>query len=329
MENRQFGRLPFEVSQLSFGASALGGVFRNVEEGDAIRAVHAALDAGINYFDVAPAYGATRSETILGKALRGVPRDRYHISTKVGKRVAPGQYGSDTFDFSESAIIESLNESRKRIGVDYFDIIHLHDIEYQGRVHVASAFGEGHATLERLKKQGRIGAVSFGIYPMDLWHRILGEVRIDAMLTHNHYCLIDTRLVQLLPAVKEKAIALINASPFASGLLAGRDPPDWHPIEESDRSVVLNALRFCESHGVSIAKLALQFSASHRDIPTTLFSSASAESVTRNVRWLEEPYEGELIDEVRGILAPAADREWDYDAGVERLKDSGSNTGGN
>ena len=86
MEYRRFGDLGFDVSRLSFGASALGSVFREVNESDAIAAVHAALDAGINYIDVAPAYGATKSEGILGKALRGIPRNRYHISTKVGKK---------------------------------------------------------------------------------------------------------------------------------------------------------------------------------------------------------------------------------------------------
>ena len=63
----------------------------------AIAAVHAALDLGINYIDVAPAYGATRSETVLGKALRGIPRDQYFLSTKVGKTTAPGGYGADRF----------------------------------------------------------------------------------------------------------------------------------------------------------------------------------------------------------------------------------------
>jgi aryl-alcohol dehydrogenase-like predicted oxidoreductase len=322
VEYRRFGNLGFEVSRLSFGASALGGVFRAVDEGDAIRAVHAALDAGINYLDVAPAYGATRSETVLGKALRGVSRDRYNISTKVGKTHAPGRYGEDSFDYSRQAILRSLDDSRSRTGVDYFDIVHLHDIEYRGRVNVEWALDEGYETLEQLRQDGRIGAVGFGIYPMDLWRRIVDEVRIDAMLTHNHYCLVDTRLVQLLPKIIDKGIALINASPFGSGLLSGREPPEWHPAEESDRKHLAEAMRFCESQNVPIAKLALQFSASNPDIPTTMFSSASADSVNRNVRWLEDEYEGELIERVRDILAPASDKEWDYDAGVDRLKKS-------
>lgn len=320
MEYRQFGNLGYDVSRLSFGASALGSVFRTVEESDAIRAVHAALDAGINYIDVAPAYGATRSEAILGKALRSVPRDQYHISTKVGKKTDPDSYGVDLFDYSEQGILASLDESRERIGVDHFDIVHIHDIEYQGRVNVEWAMEEAYTTLEGLKKAGRIGGVSFGIYPMDLWHRIVNELEIDAMLVHNHYCLNDTRATELLPAVKEHGIALINASPFGSGLLTGRKPPAWHPIEEQDGLHFVKALEFCSECDVPIAKLALQFSCSHPEIPTTMFSSASEDSVARNVRWIEEPYEGELIEKVREILNPIVDKQWDYDAGIDKIQ---------
>lgn len=320
MEYRRFGGTGISVSRLSFGASALGGVFRHVDESEAVRAVHAALDCGINYFDVAPAYGATRSETVLGKALRGVPRNRYHLSTKVGKYTSADGYGNDELDYSESRIRRSLDESSARLGVDYFDIVHLHDIEYQHRSKLEWALDEGYETLRRLKTEGRIGGVSFGIYPIDIWHRILNELEIDAMLVHNHYCLNDTKALELLPAAGEKDVAFINASPFASGLLSGRGAPDWHPATEADRKVFAAAAEFCRENGVPIAKLALQFSASHPDIPTTLFSSASSASVERNLRWIDEPYEGELIEQVLQILAPVADKQWDYDAGVERLR---------
>ena len=133
MRYNLLGKTGLRVSAVSFGASALGSVFRPVDESEAIRAVHVALDLGINYFDVAPAYGGTRSETVLGKALKGVPRDRYFISTKVGKYTNPDAYGDDTLDYSRARIRASLDESSARLGVDYFDIIHIHDIEYQGR----------------------------------------------------------------------------------------------------------------------------------------------------------------------------------------------------
>ena len=135
MQYNLLGKTGLKVSRLSFGASSLGAVFRPVDEAEAIKAVHAALDLGINYIDVAPAYGGTLAETVLGKALRGIPRSRYFLSTKVGKYTKLGSYGEDTLDYSRARIRASLDESGGRLGVDYFDIIHIHDIEYQGRKH--------------------------------------------------------------------------------------------------------------------------------------------------------------------------------------------------
>ncbi len=89
MEYREIGHTGMKVSQLSFGASSLGGVFRDIDEGKAIEAVYAAIDGGINFIDVSPYYGHYKAETLLGKALRGLPREKYYLSTKVGR------YGKD------------------------------------------------------------------------------------------------------------------------------------------------------------------------------------------------------------------------------------------
>src|SRR5215469_401077 len=135
MQYNYLGNTGLKVSRLSFGASSLGAVFHPVDEAEAIAAVHAALDCGINYFDVAPAYGGTLAESVLGKALKGISRGRYFLSTKVGKYTRPGSYGQDVLDYSRSRIFSSLDESARRLGVDYFDIVHIHDIEYQGGTH--------------------------------------------------------------------------------------------------------------------------------------------------------------------------------------------------
>jgi aryl-alcohol dehydrogenase-like predicted oxidoreductase len=312
MKRNPLGRTGLQVSRLSFGASSLGGVFRTVDEDEAVRAVHAALDAGINYVDVAPAYGATRAETVLGRALREVPRARYFLSTKVGKYTSPGAYGDDTLDYSRARIRASLDESAARIGVEYFDIVHLHDIEYQGRKHTEWALGEGLEALRELKREGRIGAVGFGIYPMDLWHRVLVDCDPDAALVHNHYCLNDTRLLELLPIARRTGVGIINGSPFGSGLLTDRGPADWHPAGPEERAVFRRAAEFCREQGTSLGKLALQFASQNPEIPTTLFSSASPESVARNVEWHEEPFDALLVERVQAILAPVRDKQWSY-----------------
>jgi aryl-alcohol dehydrogenase-like predicted oxidoreductase len=316
MNYRTLGKTGFKVSALSFGASSLGGVFHAVDEAEAIKAVHAALDCGINYFDVSPAYGATRSETVLGKGLKGIARDRYFLSTKVGKYTAPGGYGQDTLDYSRARIRASLDESAARLGTDHFDIIHIHDIEYQHRQHTEWALSEGLATVHELKREGRVGAVSFGIYPMDLWHRIFANYDVDAGLVHNHYCLNDTRLLELLPLVQAKSIGLINGSPFGSGLLTDSGPPTWHPAGPAERKVFGEAAEFCRRQGVPLSKLALQFASQNPVIPTTLFSSSRPEAVRRNVGWHAEPLDQALLAEVQKILAPVKDQQWDYDAPI-------------
>jgi aryl-alcohol dehydrogenase-like predicted oxidoreductase len=260
------------------------------------------------------------AETVLGKALKGISRDRYYLSTKVGKYTQPGGYGDDTLDYSRSRIRASLEESARRLGTDYFDIIHLHDFEYQHRLHTEWALTEGLAALVELKKEGRIGNVSFGIYPMDLWQRIFNTLPADAGLVHNHYTLSDTRALELLPMARQKGIGIINGSPFVSGLLSGREAPDWHPATEDDRRCFREAKELCEQRGVPISKLALQFSSQNPDFPTTLFSSSRAESVRRNVQWHEDHFDPNLLAEVRCALAPVMNKQWDYDAAVDRLK---------
>ena len=312
MQYNLLGKTGLKVSGLSFGASSLGGVFHAVDEAEAIAAVHAALDCGINYFDVAPAYGGTRSETVLGKALHGIARDRYFLSTKVGKYTDPDSYGDDTLDYSRARIRASLDESTGRLGVDYFDIIHIHDIEYQDRKHTEWALTEGYEAVQELKREGRIGNVSFGIYPMDLWKRIFASLDIDAALVHNHYCLNDTQLLDLLPVAKEKGIGIVNGSPFASGLLTDRGAPAWHPASAEDQSLFRAAAAFCQSQGTSIGRLALQFSSQNPEIPTTLFSSSKPETVIRNVESYEEPFDGTLVAEVRKMLEPVLNKEWSY-----------------
>jgi len=312
MRYNQLGKTGYEISAISFGASSLGGVFHEINEQKAIEAVHVALELGINYIDVAPAYGGTKAETVLGQALKGVPRASYYLSTKVGKNTAPGGYGVDSFDYSREGIISSLDASAKRIGVDYFDIVHLHDIEYNNRIHTEWALNEGMKTLFELKQEGRIGAVGIGMYPADLWERVIEEGLIDVGLSHNLYCLNDTRLLPLLQKSRSKGIGLINASPFAAGLLTSRGAPGWHPATPEQRSIFNKAATYCSEKGVEIEKLAIQFSSQHPDLVTTMFSSSNPETVKRNIDWSSMPIDEALLAGVLKILAPVSNHNWNY-----------------
>lgn len=113
MDYRNIGGTGLKVSALSFGASSLGGVFHNIDESTAIRTVHTAIEGGMNFIDVSPYYGHYKAETVLGKALREIPRDKYILSTKVGRY---GKDGVNTWDYSGQRATESVYESMERLG---------------------------------------------------------------------------------------------------------------------------------------------------------------------------------------------------------------------
>jgi aryl-alcohol dehydrogenase-like predicted oxidoreductase len=147
---------------------------------------------------------------------------------------------------------------------------------------------------------------------LDLWQRIFESYDIDTALMHNHYCLNDTSLLELLPIATQKGIGIINASPFGSGLLTDRGPADWHPANKEARAIFLEAAALCREHGSSISKLAMQFSSQHNDIPTTMFSSSNPETVLRNIHWSEEPMDLDLLYKVHKVLSPVMNKQWSY-----------------
>lgn len=131
------------VSTLSFGASSLGSVYLDIDEGEGIRTVRTAVDEGINYIDVSPYYGLFKAEKVLGNALKEIQRDKIILSSKAGR------YGEDSFDFSFERIRNSVDESLARLHTDYLDIIFLHDIEFGSYNQVIE---EGISALIHFKK---------------------------------------------------------------------------------------------------------------------------------------------------------------------------------
>src|SRR5436305_6173515 len=147
MKFRPLGRTGLRLPWLSFGASSLGQEFRTVDLGEAIRSVRVALDLGMNFIDTSPYYGRGMSECLLGVALRGVPRDSYLLGTKLG-RYAPAH-----FDFSARRVVESVDVSLERMGVDHLDIVLCHDIEF---VDMQQVIDETLPALRKLQRHGKV-----------------------------------------------------------------------------------------------------------------------------------------------------------------------------
>src|ERR1700751_6222334 len=206
MEYRKLGNTGLEVSVLGFGASSLGGVFHQVDPEACVQTVWAALDGGINFFDVSPAYGETLAETNLGKALKGIARDRYYLATKVGSySEARGDY-----DYSAARTERSLHESLERLGVDYVDLIQCHDIEFADHNQIVD---ETLPALHRLKQKGLARFIGLTGLPRRVFPSILDNVgpdAVDTILSFCHYDLNDDSLLGLLPYLSKNGVGVIN-----------------------------------------------------------------------------------------------------------------------
>lgn len=303
MEYRTLGKTGLQVSKLAFGGSSLGSVFRSVAEEDGIRTVHTALDHGINLIDTAPYYGATKAETVLGNALKGVARDRYLLATKVSR------FGAtiEDFDFSAARVMSSIEESLKRLGVDHIDFLQVHDMEFGDLNQIVH---ETIPALREAQRQGKARFVGITCLPVRLFKEVMDQVEVDQIQSYCHYALNDTALADILPYLKKKQVGIFNSAPLAMRLLTQEGPPDWHPSLPEVVAKCAEAAAYCATQGADLAKLALQFSVAHPDIHTTIVGSANPDRILENIRQIEEPLDTELLAKVQEILKPIHNKTW-------------------
>ena len=300
-----------KISHISFGASSLGSVFHETNERDSFAAVEAAIEGGINFIDVSPYYGHYKAETVLGKALRRIPRDKYYLSTKVGRY---GKDGVNTWDYSARRVTDSVYESLERLGVEHIDLINVHDIEFQASLPggLQKVVDETLPALFALKENGVVGHV--GITDLQLenlkWVVEHLENEVESILNFCHYTLNDDALADELDFFEQHGVGVINASPLSMGLLSQRGVPAWHPAPKALVEACQRAAEHCKAKGYPIEKLAVQYSVSNPRIASTLFSSANPENVRRNIEWANEEPDWSLVQEVKDIIGDQQRVTW-------------------
>ncbi len=298
MKTRPLGNTGIDLPILSFGASSIGAEFRSVSLDEAMQSTRTAIDLGMNFIDTSPFYGRGMSEVLLGLGLKGIPREKYLLGSKLGR------YSDIHFDFSARRVEESVHVSLHRLGTDYLDIMLLHDVEF---VSLPQIWEETLPAVLKLKEQGKIRAVGFSCYPLKTFHTVLDHVEndIDCVLSYNRYTLQNTSFVEdLLPRLAAKNIGAMNAGPFSARLLTNAPLPGWLKEPEAVKAAARAAAKHCADRGVDIAQLALQFSCEHPGLATTIAGSANPANIRKWAEWLNQPIDRGLLAEVEAIFAP-------------------------
>ena len=301
MEYRELGKTGMKISIIGYGASPLGNVFGETDEAEGVRAVHYAIDHGINYFDVAPMYGVTLAEERLGKAIKG-KRDKIFLATKCGR------YDIDEFDFSARRVQESIDESLKRLGTDYVDVYQIHDIEFGDREQVLN---EAIPAARKVQESGKARFVGITGLPVRYLRYVAGQVEVDTILSWAHYDLLEDEMDTVLtPLAQEKGIGLINASPLHQRLLTEKGPPEWHRSPKDVLEAGSKLVALCREYGVNIADVAMRYSLDYPDVATTIVGMSKLRHVVSNVKVLDFKNDPELMAKIEELVAPVKNKMW-------------------
>jgi aryl-alcohol dehydrogenase-like predicted oxidoreductase len=227
MKNIRLGRSGLKVSPIAFGTWQLGGDWGATDEEAAIAAIRRAADGGINFFDTAQAYGFGASETVLAKALKGMPRDHVVIATKGGLRPVAG--GGAVRDSSPDWIRRGVDASLKALGTDYIDLYQVHWPDAK------VPFVETAGTLADLKTAGKIrhvGVSNFDAAEMEEFSRTLP---VETLQPVYHLFRRDIE-ESVLPYTKAHDIGVLVYGPLGHGLLSGALTPETHFAPDDWRS---------------------------------------------------------------------------------------------
>lgn len=310
MRYTELGNTGMKISSLSFGASSLGSVFRETNEKESFAAVETAIEGGINFIDVSPYYGHYKAETVLGKALRNIPREKYFLSTKVGRY---GKDGVNTWDYSARRVTDSVYESMERLGIDFIDLINVHDIEFQAALPggLQKVVDETLPALFELRDKGVVGHVGITDLQLENLKWVVERCEgVESILNFCHYTLNDDAITDYLDFFEQHGVGIVNASPLSMGLLSQRGVPAWHPAPKALVEACQKAAEHCKAKGYPIEKLAVQYSVSKPRIASTLFSSANPDNVRRNIQWANEEPDWDLVKEVKDIIGDQQRVTW-------------------
>jgi D-threo-aldose 1-dehydrogenase len=311
------------LGRLGYGVAQIGNLYREGTDENAFDAVGAAWDAGVRYFDTAPHYGLGLSERRLGQALAGRERKDFVISTKVGRELVPNPNYAGELDmehdfavpatlmrtpaYDYDGIRRSLESSLERLGMDYVDIVYIHDPDVYG---LDAVLTSSLRAVEKLREEGMVQAVGIGSKSVEALQRGVDEGNLDVIMVAGRYTLLEQPAAEeLFPLCLERGVDVVLAAPFNSGILATSTPASKNRYEYGSAPAALlqkaqDISDVCHSFGVELPAAALQFPLRHPAVISVVAGASNRKQIEGNVAFMEQSIPETMWEELetRGLL---------------------------
>lgn len=311
-EKVKLGRTDLLVSRLCFGTSGLGDMpdtyGYGVDEVLAHATVRAILAGPVNFLDTSRNYGVGRSEQRIGDVIRelgGLPAG-FVLSTKLDR-----DFETNRFDAARAR--RSLEESLKALNLERIHLLHLHDPEHAASQDGIDGKDGAIAELFRMKEEGLVDAVGLAAGRVDIMMPLLRNWDFDALITHNRFTLVNRNALPLIELARERGTAVLNAAPYAGGVLAKGTAAHPRYVYQEATDAMLDPVRaieaVCARHGVPVGAVALQFSLRDPRITSTICGVTKPERVAETLEWASFPIPDAVWDELATLPAATDDPE--------------------
>jgi D-threo-aldose 1-dehydrogenase len=311
LARRPFGATGLLVPPVAVGTAPLGNMGDTfgyeVAERDAVDTILAALDSPIPYVDTAALYGDGESERRVGLALRergGLPKGAV-LETKQGRDPLTNDYSGET-------VKRRMERSLQLLGVDRVDVVFLHDQEWT-TFEAAMAHGGPIDVLQQYRDQGVFKYLGVAGGPIPLQIQYVETGLFDAVIHHNRYTLLNRSAEPLIEMAAERGMAVLNAAPYGSGLLArGPEAYPRYAYQPAAPHILDRARQFAAIAGrydVPLAAVALQFSTRDPRMTATIVGMSRPERVAATIRHLTTPIPEALWEEIAAIPFDTNDPE--------------------
>lgn len=312
MRRQRIGSTGVEVTALSFGTSSLGSMpdtyGYEVDEDRARETLRRLFAGPVNTLDTSRNYGFGRSEARVGAVIRemgGLP-EGFVVSTKLDRDGKTGR-------FDAARALASLEESLEALSLDRVQILHLHDPEHAADLDEITRKGGALDELFRIKEEGLAQAVGLAMGRIDVMAPLLRDWPFDALINHNRFTLLNRQADEMFTEAHAAGIAILNAAPFAGGVLAkGSAQTNRIAYQETDAEGLapVRALEdACARHGIEPGAAALQFSMRDPRIASTIVGVSRPESVERNLAWAQATIPSAFWEEIEDLPFSTTDPE--------------------
>ena len=301
-----------EVTELSFGTSSLGSMpdtyGYEVPEQRALETLNRFFKGPVNMLDTSRNYAMGESEKRIGSAIKkigGWPKN-FVLSTKIDRDMK-------TLVLDKKRTRESIEESLKTMSVDKVDLLFIHDPEYVKDIDDIKKKDGAFDELFKLKEEGLTKAVGLAMGKIDIMFPMIKNWDFDVLINHNRYTLLNREANEMYDYAYSKNIAIINAAPYAGGVLA-KGPSNFKKITYQDVSEEKLAPareieKICKKYNIEIGAAALQFSLKDKRIASTLCGVTSVKSIEKNLEWANTKIPSECWSEILRLPFSSKDPE--------------------